>query len=147
MRITICDLDGTICDDRHRLHLIKSYGSFRYDAYHAQCDHDALMNAGCIVDPKHTAIFTGRPESVHARTWTWLARHNITPWRLQMRPDCDTSSSAPELKQRMLYALFGCVFAQTRGNCEIVAYDDRDDVLAMYRRHGIQTVKVGYDTP
>lgn len=146
MRLTICDLDGTICDDRHRLHLIKRSGPDRWDDYHAACMADRFMNAGCVAAPQTILFFTARPEKYRAMTEAWLGFNGLCPRNLKMRGDHDHSPS-DIIKERMLLEFvrtlpLGLV---TLRSILVTAYDDRDDVLAVYRRYGIQTVKVTYE--
>lgn len=143
MRFAIVDLDGTICDDRHRRHLIKPAGPDRYDEYHAACGDDLLMNDGCLLVTPAIIIFTARPERWRDATERWLEKRGIAVHQLLMRRDQDCSPS-PVLKERFLRETQRWMDKADR--CRIaVAFDDRRDVIAMYRRNCIPAVKVGYD--
>lgn len=146
MRLTICDLDGTICDDRHRLPLIKESGPDRWDDYHAACMADPFMNAGCVAAPQPTLFFTARPEKYRTMTESWLGFNGLCPRQLFMRSNFDDAPS-PVIKEHMLlqYARRLPFGLMTLRSILVTAYDDRDDVLAMYRKYGIQTVKVTYE--
>lgn len=143
MKTIILDLDGCIADDRHRHHLInRDAGDKAWDIYHEACYADSLINAGCIklcqaleIIP---TIVTGRPYSVRSKTMTWLWDvAGLSEYALLMRSDADTSS-APDLKRKLITGLSSPDI--------ICAFDDRPDVLAMYREYGIPTVCVGYDS-
>ena len=146
MIMTICDLDGTICDDRHRLGLIDEAAADPFAAYHAACGQDRFINAGCVVTARSLVIITSRPESMRKETEAWLAAHNIQSSHLLMRPIGNLQPS-PQLKEDLLLVLLRAIQVSwiPMAGLEFIAYDDRPDVLAMYRRHGMKTVTVFYE--
>lgn len=141
MIFTICDLDGCIADDRHRLGLIDTSRLDPWEDYHAACWNDRFMNAGCVIGQAGLLIFTSRCESVRAETERWLARHGIRPLVIKMRPVDDKFTSSVDLKERFLKE----VFSLPIGGANVIAYDDRDDILSMYRRYNVRTIKVTYE--
>jgi hypothetical protein len=143
----IFDLDGCLADDRRRQPLIDLEAPDPWEAYHADCDRDPLINGHLIklvealypfLEP---IIFTARPEKVRAKTERWLrevAKLNVQ--KILMRPTgCHKRS--PELKKDFLQALFKSGIKPRDISC---AFDDREDVLAIYELHGIWPVKAGY---
>lgn len=138
MKTIILDLDGCIADDRHRQHLIKGNS---WETYHQECHKDKLINAGCIELCRALEIIptivTGRPRSVRSQTMTWLWDvAGLPEYVLLMRSDGDTSS-APDLKRKLITGI-------SSPNV-ICAFDDRPDVLGMYREYNIPTIRVGYE--
>lgn len=142
MKYVIFDLDGCISDDRWRRHLVDLTKDDPYEAYHAECRNDKLINRHLIHDfPLDfiPIIFTARPEKFRPQTERWL--HDVakfTPWWIFMRQD-DSKKTSPELKEDYLKSMFS--FGVKRSEI-ICAFDDRDDVLAVYKKHGIHAVKV-----
>ena len=140
MKSVIIDLDGTISDDRHRRHLIAPRD---WRAYHAKCSEDRYMNPGiielCDSFGAQPVFITARPEAVRMLTETWLLQNvglNRADYQLLMRPDGNTSPSRL-VKQDILLC-----HSELDAVC---AFDNRHDILEVYRDHGLQTVLVGYD--
>lgn len=139
MKYVIFDLDGCLADDRHRQPQLRR----SFDAYHSDCDKDPLINAHLINMMEHykPIIFTGRPEKFRDKTLWWLKEvAKINPQVVCMRPD-DCFVSSPELKKGFLENLVRDGFGL---HDILVAFDDREDVLAVYSAYGIPTSKVSY---
>ena len=148
----VFDLDGTLSDDRHRLNLLPprqpGVGDVAgdYSAYHAACADDppiiptlktlvAHAGAGHRVE-----IWTGRDATEEAKTRRWLSRYLQVCGYLGLASDIKMrmrleEGSAVELKRRWLLALS----PQARPR---LAYDDRADVAAMFREHGVACFQV-----
>lgn len=146
MKWVIFDLDGCLADDRWRRPLIDLAADDPWGAYHAECHKDPFINSHLICDlPAHfmPIIFTARPERFREQTERWLREvAKLIPWWIFMRRD-DCRKTSPELKEDYLNSLFN--FGVKR--CEIVcAFDDREDVLAVYKKHGIRAVKTECST-
>lgn len=137
----ICDLDGTISDDRHRRHLIPDW-----EAYHSFCGSDAMVTetmhslvddvTGLMMLQTADLIFvTGRPESYRHVTDQWLTAKVPVglDYCLLMRPDTDNTPSAA-LKVDLLNKYFETVRGTALAGwyCVRSAFDDRSDVLALY---------------
>lgn len=136
----IIDLDNCLADDRWRRHLLPPPGATEAHLWHPY--HEGLIN-----DPVHhqefweedAIVFTARPERYRFETRLWLNRHSlITPY-LYMRPHGNVRHSV-DLKRWMLLAL-------PRGirTLVTVAYDDRMDVVTMYREEGIEAEYLSID--
>jgi hypothetical protein len=102
----ICDLDGTLCDHRHRLHHIADSRKKDYDAFYAAMDKDT-PNKWCeaiicsLYDGQWGEVIilyvTGRPNKYRNITEIWLSENNIVKFggksgqdeqhSLFMRPD------------------------------------------------------------
>ena len=134
----ILDLDNCIADDKWRIPLI-NYDApsdfVRFHAYHMASAGDPIANYHLVeqAGEQHIAIITSRPVNYRWLTVEWLARHRIQYDFLFMREKLSEGFSSPEVKRkavRTLVTAFG-VEAIT------MAYDDRPDVIAMYREEGI----------
>lgn len=150
MNVAIFDLDGCLCDDRHRRHMLPPERGERdehYDAYHALSWQDRPINLGVLrkhVDSEHHIVFiTGRGEAWKNVALDWLTEHvgELPSFTLLMRPKHNRQPS-PVLK----VALFEEWAKSTSGvqgwNNVVAAYDDRHDVLAAYRQQGVSTTKL-----
>lgn len=95
----ITDLDGTLCDTRHRDHL-KAEG---WDAWHSQGFKDAIYkDVETVIDYMfkngfEINIVTGRPERYREQTLDWLDRHTVGFHSLYMRPN-DNYQRSGDLK-------------------------------------------------
>lgn len=75
IRLVVCDLDGTLCNDKHRSHLASSGD---WDAYHAglvddQPHEDVLWFLRVMEEQGIRVVFnTGRPDEYRSQTVEWL---------------------------------------------------------------------------
>jgi len=92
--IVICDVDGTLCTDEHRNHILHT-GERNDDAWRRYFDL-------CHLDPPVEAVirlvtcmsycgnevhlFTARTEDVAQKTIDWLAKHNVPYSSITFRP-------------------------------------------------------------
>jgi phosphoglycolate phosphatase-like HAD superfamily hydrolase len=142
MTIIIFDIDGTLADNSHRQHLIKEAG---WDAFFDECDKDqpikhiqhviyALEGQG-----RSQIIFvTGRPERVREKTRVWLDDcYGFYPDResLLMRADGDHRPDHV-VKEEILDRLI------QDGRKPDMVFDDRNEVVKMWRRRGIPCLQV-----
>lgn len=135
MTFIILDLDNTIANDAWRIPRIdwKEPDPFkRYHAYHSLAPFDEAGNHDLFVNTPHEIIImTARPVHYHAQTEEWLLRHGIDPALILMRNTSDHVHSR-ELKRQQLCSLKPS-YGILRENI-VCAYDDRQDVIDMYRR-------------
>lgn len=92
----IVDLDGTLCDARHRQHHMEGkknwqafYGSIPLDKPNLWC---VLIIQGALACGLEVLFVSGRPREYEAATLDWLFKWNIHAAarnRLFMRPDGD----------------------------------------------------------
>lgn len=141
--IIICDLDGTLCDIEHRrVHVTekpKDWKAF-FDGMEDDTVNEAVMSVldGWLNGFENEVIFcTGRPEKYRAATEAWLDEHHgvqLTGRELHMRKDGDYRPDdivKEEIlnnhidKDRVLFVL-----------------DDRQQVVDMWRRNGLQCFQV-----
>lgn len=146
MKVRIFDLDNCISNDERRIKNIDWHEpdiEKRYARYHAELLDDSFHN-GHLFGADSVVIFTARP-MVHApATISWLERNGIDFTHLFMRESNDTRSSV-ELKRSQLSALLATHEVCTEDI--MCAYDDREDVVQMYRELGLnaQVLKI-HDT-
>lgn len=143
--IIIFDLDGTLCDIEHRRHLVTKPRSDWKEFYKACVDDKpkravlqllhSLLRDGQVIE-----IWSGREESVREETLSWFRTHapfvinphNVT---LRMRPAGDYTPD-DVLKELWLDEM------QTIGWRIDLTFDDRDKVVAMWRRRGITCAQI-----
>lgn len=143
MGYTIFDLDNCISNDGWRIPFIDWHHddpAVRYHRYHLLSAFDELENASLLPSgDDHLVIFTARPKAYAASTQEWLRRKGLDPVALFMRPAGDHAHSL-DLKRRHLLAMFSMFDADAS---EIVAaYDDRHDVVQMFKDHGLNAHQV-----
>lgn len=140
MKIRILDLDNCISNDEWRIPFIdwnKEDATERYYRYHAGCALDDLGNSHLIENLEHDefiVIFTARPEYVRRRTSVWLSENVRSVFMMFMREENDHSSSV-EVKKRMLLDLKER--APAAFNNITAAYDDKPEIVEMYKSFGI----------
>jgi hypothetical protein len=139
----IVDIDGTVADLTHRLHHIKKKPK-DWDAFFKGCADDApiphMMSLVSHMSLTAYIVFvSGRPERCRKDTEQWLYRHGYTygfsPQILYMRPDGDRRDDnivKGELLDKLL----------ADGWEPIMAFDDRDRVVKMWRERGIPCAQV-----
>jgi phosphoglycolate phosphatase-like HAD superfamily hydrolase len=134
------DIDGTLADNSHRTHHVwnkpKHWGKFNAtmagDALHP---HVAML---C----RHLSHFlpiilcTGREEAYRKVTEEWLRRHDLAVYRaLHMRKSQDYRADTI-VKMEMLAAI------RAEGYRPVMAFDDRNAVVAAWRSAGIPCAQV-----
>jgi hypothetical protein len=133
----ILDLDNCISDDGWRIPKIdwtQSDFNRRYHVYHMLAPFDLLANGQLLATPARLIVLTARPVSYRPMTEEWLRRNLVNAEYLVMRNDNEHAPSGvlKELQLGWLLAHYGI------GRDDILdAYDDREDVIEMYLRNGI----------
>lgn len=149
--IYIFDLDGTLSDNRHRLHYITGETK-DYHAYHKECTKDEplplIHTANAVLGrakymggvPVEIKFFTGRSDVAYPETVNWLykmtAAHQIDETVLRMRKEGDWRKDWI-IKQEWLLELL----KDTPAN-QVIAFDDRKQCVDMYRHHGVTCCQV-----
>src|SRR5690349_18646236 len=93
--IAVFDIDGTVADARHRLHLIA--GSADHEQwvrfFDAAVDDpplpEGVAKARQLAETHDIVWLTARPERLRAMTARWLAQHGLPAGQLLMLPDGD----------------------------------------------------------
>lgn len=146
LRIALWDLDNCLADDEWRIPFIDwsaTNPDKRYDPYHMRCGEDVPRNVRMFHALSAAAVpvfCTARPESVRSTTQQWirgkLGRSMAHPAeRLLMRRNGEHLPSV-ELKRVMAKRLLDA------GNIVVAAFDDRQDVVEMYRALGIPAARL-----
>jgi len=140
--IYLFDLDGTLADLTHRLHFI-SNGNKDWDGFFAACDDDCpiqtvvdtcrlLKKAGATI-----LLVSGRSDAVRDKTWKWLKDCEVPFDGLYMRKAGDHRQDNI-VKSELLDEL-----AATWDIKKIVGvFEDRNQVVEMYRERGLRVFQV-----
>ena len=142
--IVLVDIDGTLANLDHRLHLIKNDAP-RWDEFFDACSDDmpivpiVELIENILDNDANTVIFvTGRPERIRLRTLGWLSKafdnHKLDRPMLMMRKDGDHRKD-DIVKAEMLIAL------RQLGYNPDLAIEDRVRVAELYRQEGIVTLQ------
>jgi predicted secreted acid phosphatase len=147
MRCVIFDIDGTLADASHRVHHIKKQPK-DWDAFFAETPNDKpvphiveLLRLVRSSGWGAVVFVSGRPERTRGDTVAWLRKHNIhnTEYhgqlRLFMRADGDRRDD-DIVKYEILQRMRG------DGLSPIMAFDDRDRVVKMWRENNVPTLQV-----
>ena len=143
MKCYLFDIDGTVADLSHRLHHIQGEKK-DWSSFFADCPGDApiphiigLVNALRITD--YLILFvSGRSDQVRDKTLAWLRSHvhpAVVDIDIYMRREGDHRPDnlvKAELLDRIL----------KDGYEPIMAFDDRDQVVKMWRERGIPCAQV-----
>lgn len=144
--VVMFDLDGCVSDDTWRQHLLPppgTKGNEPYKAYHEECNKDPLLPSGSAIlrdhiKQGHIILFcTARPITVGERTAEWVAANfGLTPqdFSILMRQAGDERGSV-DLKAE--FADFIIKNSKSNGSPIVAAYDDREDIVEMYRSKGL----------
>jgi uncharacterized HAD superfamily protein len=139
--VIILDLDGTLCDNRHRVELAVAG---RWDEFNSLCGldipyDDVMAFIAFIPGNIEVVAVTGRDERWRSITVKWLQHYEICIDALLMRATGDYSPDA-EVKLKLIEQHFGSKENAIR---EILfAIDDRDRVVEAYRNYGLNCWQV-----
>lgn len=130
----IIDLDGTLCDTRHRQHFMtqkdKDWKSF-YEGLVTDPVNPWCYSILHAIKPYRAIILvSGRPDTYKLKTIEWLNKHDINYDRLHMRKEGDFRKDSivkEEIYRRDIEPLFEV-------ECCI---DDRKQVVDMWRSIGL----------
>lgn len=135
----IVDIDGTLSNASHRQHLVQD-GNKDWDRFYDLCEFDDFHpHIGVIVnllyDFYKIVLVSGRVERVRDKTVKWLDQHKVSYDELFMRPDGDFRPD-DVLKAEILGRDIAPKWHP------VMAFDDRDRVVAMWRKCGIPCLQV-----
>lgn len=134
------DIDGTIADLSHRLHHITKEPK-DWPAFFAACRSDAPIPHVCslartLVDADQTVIFvSGRSDECRADTEYWLAWQGLSGLPLYMRTAGDHRQDNI-VKGELLDQIIADGYTPT------MAFDDRNQVVEMWRSRGVPCAQV-----
>lgn len=137
-QVVIVDIDGTICDASHRLHLIERDPP-DWEAWYAGCSEDkpvipVLRVVDALAERYVIDIITGRKEDSRAVTEDWLKRHQVPYRDLLMRATADRRPDT--VVKREIYRARYVV-----GEVWLVL-EDRNRVVSMWREEGLTCLQV-----
>lgn len=139
-KTAIFDIDGTLADCEHRRHFVtqdkKDWASFFAgmsedpvnEVIRGLCNM-YYMNGWTII------ICTGRQHQHRQTTLDWLERKAVFYHKLMIRPEEKSHTPDYEVKQTMLDEI-------RIDHNVVVAVDDRNQVVEMWRRNGITCLQV-----
>jgi len=138
--IFIFDLDGTLCDQTHRQHLIHAnpdeMTEADWDLFHSCCDNDREHAAACLLfrflrtSGAYLIQCTGRSIRYRRKTVDWLCNKDLLPDHLMMKRHGDPRPDA-EVKREMLQ-----IIRRQHGE-PIAVFEDRPSVVKMWREEGV----------
>jgi hypothetical protein len=136
----ICDIDGTIADISHRLHYItnkpKNFAAFESVLHLDQPIQTVIAAVRSIYDYGWDVVMcTGRNARTRGGTLEWLERVGIRHHGLYMRQDGDHRVDTV-VKYELLAQIIADGFDPT------MVFDDRERVVAAWRRAGLHCVQV-----
>lgn len=144
----VFDIDGTIADLSHRLHYISEefddQGMKRkkdWNAFFAGCHKDAPIThirtlLTDLAKAEATVVYvSGRSDQVRDETMAWIIAHGFPVGNIFMRKEGD---HRPDnlVKAELLDELVDDGFRP------IMAFDDRDQVVKMWRERGVPCAQV-----
>lgn len=140
--IFLVDIDGTLADASHRVHHITTQEPKDWNAFYAGIPEDkpifqvitivrALSKAGHNIH-----LVTGRPDNTRDITSAWLQKFRIPYGLLLMRKEGDHRKDS-EVKSELIDLAFSMISPE-----DMVAIEDRNQVVEMYRARGIKTLQV-----
>ena len=134
----VCDLDGTLCDERHRAQHAEAKD---WETYHSLCKDDKPWEDTLAIVSRLTAddsiglmIITGRTEPYREMTRKWFDQTGVFPDVLLMRPK-DNYEKAGVLKVSQLEGFFGS--KEKAIASVIVVLEDSDKVTQAWRDYGL----------
>ena len=131
----IVDLDGTLCDVQHRVHLVENE-PVDWKKFHSSLVHDT-MNDWCFQLIKAMSslgveiiLLTGRGEEYRQETETWLRKQSVKYKTLYMRRVKDERTDAIIKKE---------VYVEHVKNTyeTLFVVEDRKSVVEMWREIGV----------
>ncbi len=139
----IFDCDNCISDDEWRIRTIdwdKADPTERYDTYHKLAKYDDARNLHLFPEQEQIAVFTAMPEKFKEERLFWFQKNNLKVDWLLMRRNDDFRPST-EIKRDMLFDLAKKMKTSSFSFVS-AAYDDRPDVIQMYKRNGVNGINL-----
>jgi hypothetical protein len=141
----LVDIDGTIADLSHRLHFIQLKPA-DWDGFFAACPGDApiynvIETLRILARNPEVAmiLISGRSEAVRNETLNWLNSFNVPCDELYMRKEGDHRTD--DIVKAELLDKFLKGYDITESSVT-AAFEDRDQVVKMYRSRGIRVFQV-----
>lgn len=147
--VVVCDLDGTLCDIKHRLHFVngekKDWKSFFQHMMGDKLRTDVvekLHDALTVLSADAKLIFvSARPESYRGFTLDWLTK-NLSGTGLLER--CETLIMREDGDSRPDTQVKSDIYDKYLKQLNIIkVFDDRPSVIRMWRQKGLEVEDVG----
>lgn len=140
MKAWIFDMDGTLANTDHRKHFLeqnpKDWDGWHSLAHLDEPHHDIVLFTYAAVQLGYKIIIcSGRSEKQRDLTEIWMQQHHIRCDRLYMRAAADFRDDSV-IKLELLEQI------KADGFDPILAFDDRDRVVAAWRGAGIRCLQV-----
>ena len=139
----IFDLDGTLAlIDKRRDFATKDNGKMDWDVFFDPDNIDLDTPNQTVIDMANLLhsqgyliyIFSGRSDKTEDATKDWLDKHNVNYDLLQMRPQGLLYKPDNDLKQDWLNVI--------KKDTVAMVFDDRNQVVDMWRKNGLTTFQV-----
>ena len=139
----IFDLDGTLAlIDKRRDLATKDNGKMDWDVFFDPDNIDLDTPNQTVIDMANLLhsqgyliyIFSGRSDKTEDATKDWLDKHNVNYDLLQMRPQGLLYKPDNDLKQDWLNVI--------KKDTVAMVFDDRNQVVDMWRKNGLTTFQV-----
>ena len=139
----IFDLDGTLAlIDKRRDLATKDNGKMDWDVFFDPDNIDLDLPNQTVIDMANLLhsqgyliyIFSGRSDKTEDATKDWLDKHNVSYDLLQMRPQGLLYKPDNDLKQDWLNVI--------KKDTVAMVFDDRNQVVDMWRKNGLTTFQV-----
>ena len=141
-KIVIFDLDGTLALIDKRRDLATKNGKMNWNVFFNPDNIDLDTPNQAVIDMANMLysqdysiyIFSGRSDKTQDATIAWLDKHNVNYDLLIMRPQNQLYKKDSDLKQSWL---------DTIGKDRVsMVFDDRNQVVDMWRQNGLPTFQV-----
>lgn len=141
--IVICDLDGTLCDIKHRLHHVRKPEGEKKDwkAFFSEIPNDSVrydvlaMLAGYVGNGYKIFLVSARPDNYRDETEAWLG--TMVPYEALFMRRADDKRPDTDVKK----GIFATYFKDPTIIQAVI--DDRPSVIRMWRELGLNTIDVG----
>lgn len=145
-KAVIFDIDGTLANIDHRLHLIKDNSAANWNEFFREAANDAPigpmvwlargLSALSEDEPFEVLYCTGRPEYLRDITRNWLREQGlpVADYQLFMRASKDFRDDNI-VKEELLQKI------RNAGYDPFLVFDDRKRVVDMWRENGILTLQ------
>lgn len=144
-KVIVFDIDGTLADGEHRMHLIRGEGKKDWNTFFDKAMEDPphheiqwLNHIMAERDDVEIVVLTARPEKRRDITEQWLAEHNIEHTELILKPNREEQDRVPDhaFKERILDEMIA------QGRKPYMVFEDRQNVVDMWRKRGIKCLQV-----
>lgn len=144
-KVIVFDIDGTLADGEHRMHLIRGEGKRDWKTFFAKSVEDPphheiqwLNHIMADRDDVELVVLTARPEKRRTVTEQWLIEHDIHYKELILKTDDEEERRVPDqdFKERILDKMIA------QGRKPYMVFEDRNSVVDMWRKRGIKCLQV-----